>query len=228
MILTESIAGAIEYLDGQGVPIPPDLYLRAYRVGAIKADSSLDSINAKYHDAITQALTGYFEGDGLPASRNAFKRGTTEAFVKAFDLGWIQGGQELPIDKEALAWFDARIEAEYGFISQLFEQAKQLKKEDGFDFFSWVTQKADSYTKTLLSIYNSAILFAKKTQMLTWRLGDTEVHCATCLKLNGGSHRASWYIARNYIPRQPNADLECKGYNCDCYLETKDGEFVTL
>lgn len=226
--LTETLTGAIQYLDGQGIPIPLDLYVRAHNVGAIKADGSLSDVNAKYHNAITNALTIYFEGGGLPASRNAFKRGTTEAFVKAFDLGWLDGGRDLPLDKDALDWFNARLEEEYGFIGSLFEQAKELRKETDFDFFAWVTGKADSYVKTLLSIYNAGVLFAKKNQLLTWRLGNTEVHCDTCLSLDGQSHRASWYIARNYIPRKPNADMDCKGYNCDCYLETKKGEFVTL
>jgi hypothetical protein len=109
-----------------------------------------------------------------------------------------------------------------------FAEAKQLRKEKDFDYFTWATGKADGYVSTVLSIYNAAVLLAKKNQMLTWNLGETEKHCDTCLKLDGGSHRASWYIGHDYIPRKPGASMDCKGYNCDCSLTDKDGEEVTI
>ncbi len=196
---------------------------------ALKASAgTLSSINATYHDAITQALTGYFEGGSAATSRNQFKRATTIAFGDAMDAGTVAGGGELPFTGDALDWFNARLEQEFGNIASLFVQAKEIKKEGG-DFFTWVNARADGYTSSVAGVYNVAVLFAKGNQMLTWNLGATEKHCDTCSKLsNGSAHRASWYIARNYYPRQPGASMECGGYNCDCYLTDKAGKQVTI
>jgi hypothetical protein len=210
--------------------VPPDVWRAAVKARVFaKADGvDLPAISAVYHDLITSILTGYFESGSITAPRNEFKRAMVEAFGAAFDLGWLDGGQELPPDEDALSWFNARVEAEFGHIEELFIQAKELRKEDEFDFFSWLTSKADSYTRSLSGVYNAALMLAKKNQMLTWRLGNTEVHCSTCAKLDGGKHRASWYISRDYIPRKAGASMDCGGYNCDCRLEDKEGNEVTV
>jgi len=151
-----------------------------------------------------------------------------EAFNSAFDTGWIDGGQELPLDEDPASWLQAQISSEIGNINALFEQVKQLRDDPEFDFFTWITARADGYTNSVSAIYNAAVLFAKKNQLLTWNLGNTEKHCQTCGKLDGTKHRASWYIGNDYIPRKPGANLDCGGYNCDCSLTDKDGNTVTI
>lgn len=193
----------------------------------VKAADSLNSINSAYHDAITEALTTYFEGGSVTAPRNAFKQAATEAFGAAFEAGWTDNGGTLPFDGDALEWFNNRLQEEFGHIDGLFTDAKELRKDKDYDWFAWVTARADAYTSALASIYNAAAMLVKK-QMLTWRLGQTEVHCSDCKKLDGQRHRASWYIGKNFIPRQPGAGMECGGYNCDCQLENDDGEEVTI
>ena len=163
---------AIEYSRAQKIKIPADLYLRAFKVGAIKASASIDQASAEYHDRITEALTTFFEGGSITAPKNEFKRAMVDAFGSVFNQGWIDGGNQLPVEGEALDWFEARVNAEFGFIDMLFEEAKQLRKEEGFDFFAWVTARADSYTSTLFAIYNTAKLFASKNKILTWKLGN--------------------------------------------------------
>ncbi|MCP4263652.1 MAG: hypothetical protein GY774_40015 [Planctomycetes bacterium] len=189
----------------------------------------MPSILKKYHDEITQALINYLEKGGSVAShKNAFKRGMVYAFGEAFELGWLDAGREIPFDSNAQAWLNARMEAELAHIDSVFVQAKELRKDDG-DFFQWVTARADGYTSSVRAVYNAASMFAMKGKLLTWHLGETEEHCPTCEEvLNGTRHRASWYIARNYIPRQPGAGMDCGGYNCDCKLTDQKGNEVTL
>jgi hypothetical protein len=187
------------------------------------------AINKAYHDAITQSLINYFEGGPVGASRNAFKNAMITAFGDSFDAGWTDGGGELPIeDEDALGWLEGRLNEEAAYIDGLFDEAKQKRKEKDFDYFSWASQKADSYTASLLSIYNAAKMLLDKKQMLTWHLGATEKHCKDCAKLDGKRHKAGWFIAHNYIPRQPGAAMECGGYNCDCSLTDANGDEVTL
>lgn len=195
---------------------------------AYKEAGDIASINAQYHNTITEALVTYLEGGSVTAPRNKFRREMVQAFGDAFDLGWTDGGAELPFDGDALDWYNARVEQEMGFVDGLFQQAKQLRKDKDFDAFAWATARADGYTGTILAVYNAAVMFAKKNQMLVWHLGSTEQHCTTCASLNGKKHPAYWYIERDYIPRKPGAAMDCNGYNCDCYLTDKNGDEVTI
>ena len=225
--MTDALRNAIQYLQRQRVDIPMDIYLPALKLGAIQAKGNLSAVNKAYHDAITSSLTTYFEG-GSTSTKNAFRRAMVEAFGEAVDLGWKDGGQEPPLDDELLDWFNARVNAEQGFIDELFQQARQLRKEADFDYFTWITSRADTYTQAVASVYNAAVMFAQKNKMLVWHLGKTEKHCDTCLSLDGGRHKASWYIARDYIPRKPGAAMDCAGYNCDCSLTDDTGKAVTI
>jgi hypothetical protein len=228
-VLVHNIKAAFDYLESQSQDIPSHIWKEAVkkRIFSVKADGDLGSISAEYHDRITTSLTTYFEGGSVVTPRNQFRRAMIEAFGSSFDMGWVDGGQQMPPDAEALNWFNIRVDAELSYIDVLFEQAKELRKEPDFDFFSWVTNRADSYSRTLNGMYNAALLFAKKNQILTWVYGEAE-HCQTCIKLNGQKHRASWYINRGYIPRKPGASMDCGGYQCKCQLVDAKGKEVTI
>ena len=183
--LLYSITAAVKYFDAEGIEIPYDMRMSARRYGAIKAGESLPEINSQYHDAITQALIGYFESSGrITAPRNAFRRGMVDAFGAAFDLGWTDGGREMPPDANALEWFNARVEQEFGFIDTLFTQAKELRAEESADWFGWATKKADGYTNTLRTIYNMGKLYALQNKMLTFEGTDGDAN-HICQSING-------------------------------------------
>lgn len=206
------------------LPTPPELVTRA-----LKAAGDSTAIRAEYHDRITDALIGYLEGRSMQAAKGKFKRATSDAFNDAFDLGWVDGGQDMPVDDDANGWIGARMTEEFGHIDMLFQAAKELKKDEDFEPFAWASQRADGYAATLASIYNAGRMWAQKNKMLKWHLGKTEKHCDTCAKLDRDKpHRASWYIARDYIPRKPGAAMDCHGYHCDCSLTDKNGNEVTL
>lgn len=227
-MLPDALFQAIKYADYNQIELPTDLRIRAHRVGAIKADGDMATINAAYHDAITRTLLAYFESARGNKNQREFKNAMIDAFSSSFSLGWTNGGQPLPFSAEATEWLSARIAQEAGYIDGLFANAKQLRKEPDFDYFSWITERADGYTRTLQAIYNAGRMFAMKNKMLSWSLGATEKHCPTCEKLDGQRHRASWYISRNYIPRQPGASMRCGGYNCDCKLSDDEGNEITI
>lgn len=225
---------AFAYCDANGIEIPLNLHARARNVGAVKASSDMDGYRAQYHDTITEALTTYFEGGSVTGPRNRFRVAATETFYDVFYLGWADGGQEPPIDEDALAWLDGRINQEYGFIDQLFAQIKELRKDKEFDFFAFVTAKADGYTRTLDIVYNQALLYAKQNQMLTFdgEDGDPDHICqsinGTCVRLKGQRHRASWWIARDLMPYPGNPNYDCGAWRCRHFLRDDAGNRVTL
>jgi|SRR5262245_24240473 len=232
--LITSLSAAITHANKNNIEIPLELLRRAHAVGALKASGDMASVNAVYHDKITTSLTAYFEGGSLAGSRNAFKRAMVESFGAAFDLGWVDGGQELPADSEALLWFNARVDTEFGFIDQLFIQAKELKKEDGFDYFAWITARADGYTRSVNDVYNMAGLWASKNKMLTFagEDGDADNICqknnGTCVRLKGQRHRASWWLSHDLVPYRGNKNYDCGAWECRHYLQDDKGVRFTL
>lgn len=202
-------------------------HLNANALEAVKAgyaQGGLAEITSRYNNEIVSALTTYLEGGSITSPSNQFNQAMTEAFNSAFDTGWIDGGGELPVDGEAIAWLQEKIQTELGHISDLFEQAKELRGKENYDFFSWVTARADGYRQTLNSIYAQAKMLAGRS-VYEWVLGATEKHCSTCKRLaNGVFRKAKWYIERGYIPKMPGASMECGGYNCDCALVNKNGD----
>lgn len=226
--MTIDLTPAFGYCDENGIEIPLSLTLRARRLGALKATGDLSSINAVYHDAITASLTEYFEGAGIAGPRNNFKRAMIQAFGDAFDLGWTEGGGELPIDDEAISWLEARLNAEAGFIDMLFQEAKELRKDKDFDFFSWVVARADGYTNTLKEIYNAAKLRAMDDRMVTFDGDDGKESCPDCQRLKGQRHKISWFVKRNFVPPF-GTGLEChRGGHCQHGLMDDKGKWVTV
>lgn len=228
------ILSALDWCAANHVSVPKDTLAKIKAKGihipmALKADGDISDVNATYHDEITEALTGYFEeGGSVTAPKSAFKRAVTEAFGAAFDTGWVDGGGELPADEDALGWFNARVEQEYGFIDMLFQEAKELRKEEDFDYFAWLTARADGYTNSVREVYNQAKLRAGKDKMVVFDGDDGEESCDDCQSLKGKRHKISWFVSRNYVPPF-GSGLEChKGGRCKHGLFDDEGNQVTI
>jgi hypothetical protein len=232
--LVTSISNALAWCERQGIDIPLDIALKARQVGAIKADGDITSISADYHSEITAALLTYFEGGSVTGPRNAFRRAAVEALGDGFDIGYTDGGGELPIDGDALDWLNARIEQEMGFVSAVFEQLKALRKEEDFDALAWISERADGYTATLSDLYNQGKLYGAKNKMLTFdgEDGSPDNICqrnnGTCVRLKGKRHKASWWIAHDLIPYRGNPNFDCGAWECQHYLRDDDGNRFTI
>lgn len=222
--LRQSITAAWKYLNEHGVEIPLELHAQARSAGVFKSANELPPINKAYHDAITNALLGWFEGQGnIAGVRNAFRIATNEAFYDAFYAGY--GGNP---DADALEWLNARIQLEYGYIETLLQEARELRKETDFDYFTWITQRADGYTNTLREIYNAAKMRGSKDIMVTFDGDDGEESCETCQMLKGQRHRVSWFVKRNYVPPFGTGLVCHPGRRCQHGLVNDDGEWLTV
>ena len=227
--LQGSIEHSIVYLREHGIDIPHELYVKAYGLGALKAVGDLPAIMATYHDLITETLIEYFESKNRPVTsfRNRFWQAAVGQLGAAFDLGWKDGGGSKYPTGDALDWYNARIDREMGYISTLFQEAKELRKEADFDYFAWTNQRADGYTRTIKELYNVGKMRASKDIMVTFTGSDGEESCPECQKLKGSRHRVSWFVRRNYVPPH-GTGLSChRGRRCMHYLENDKGERIT-
>lgn len=222
--IIKSIPGVRELLDPDTLAaLEGPLY-----TSSIKAAGDISSINSVYHDAVTGALVEYFEGGSVVSSRNEFKQATITAFSDAFDSGWLDGGAELPISDEALSWIESRLNEEFIYIEELFDQMKELRRDKEFDYFAWVSTRADGYTRTLREIYNEARLMVTSNIMVTFTGSSGRESCADCKRLHGQRHKLQWFIDRDVVPPF-GGGLECSpGRHCEHYLETDKGEQVTI
>jgi len=233
MITHPAVQKAINYLNRRGYSIPEEILETVngnVSTRATKQIESIDQANAAYHDAISESLTGYFEeGGNVSSYKNEFKRATLDNFYDVFDLGWADGGGELPIDDDdANSWIEARVNQELGFIDGLFQEAKELRKEEDFDYFSWIVARADGYTRTLTEVYNAATLRAQTDKMVTFDGDDGEESCADCQKLKGVRHKISWFVKRNFVPPF-GSGLQCgSGGHCHHGLFDDSGEQITI
>lgn len=223
-----AIKRAFDYLSTQKEDIPNDIWLKSLQAGIFKAeDGDFGKAEAAYGKAVEASLTGYLDGGSLVSNRNTFKRATVEAFGFAFDTGWKDGGGSFPADGDALQWFNARIEAEFGFIDLLFQQAKELRKEEG-DHNDWIAERVQGYAVSMKEIYNNAKLRALPNMMATFDGEDGANPCDTCKKLKGKRHKLSWFIKRDYVPPH-GSGLDCaKGGKCLHYLRNDKKERITI
>lgn len=73
--------------------------------------------------------------------------------------------------------------------------------------------------KSLDVIYQKGLLSADSNGLYEWRLGATEEHCATCLRMNGVIKRLKQWHEDGILPQ--SEQLDCKGFNCDCGLKRR-------
>jgi hypothetical protein len=81
-----------------------------------------------------------------------------------------------------------------------------------------IESKQDAwFNKSIGAFYYSGLVSANRDAMYEWVIGNTEVHCKTCLALDGQRHRLSEFSAYGYLPQ--SSKLACKGFYCDCRLK---------
>jgi hypothetical protein len=203
-------------------------YLSADALEAIKA-AGYDGIRTVMRGEIFGAVFGYLSGGGYVTTFKAqMTTAISKAYIEAAEVAYQDGGGELPLDPDTAAWARGQLDAQLGFVDDLFEGLRDLRKRGDFDAGAVAQARAEGYASALDGFANEAMMRGSKNIMLTWHLGATEKHCKTCASLDGKRHKISWFVDRNYIPRKPGADLECGGYRCDCTLTDDNGNEFTV
>jgi hypothetical protein len=196
---------------------------------ALKASGDYTSIRAEMSGGIHDAIYDYLTGSGYITIYKALMAAAiSQAYIETADIAYQDAGAELPLDPETAAWARAELDAQLGFVDQLFENLRELRKEDDVNATAEALARANGYASGLDGFYNEAVLRGSRNQMVTWHLGATEKHCKTCASLDGHRHKISWLVDNDYIPRKPGAGMECNGYNCDCSITDKDGNEITI
>lgn len=207
------------------------LLVKAETVIREKSQAAYKRVRRQYSAAIEDAILDYFIGsDAVTAYRNAMSRAMSDAFLSAFELAYIDGGAELPLDDDALEWLASRQDQELGYIRELFVSLKELKAQyragdvKTADIKAEMVRRRDGYLATLDMIYTEGKMRGGKNIMLTMVGDDGAESCRDCQRNKGKRYSAKKWLAIGY---PPSRDYECHGYNCQHYLVTDDGKRFT-
>ena len=186
-----------------------------------------ETLWASVYDAVDKFLGG---SRGSRGFLNDMRIAISEQYRATADEAWQDAGGTLPIDEDAAKYMGAAIQTEYGYVDQLAERYKLLKKDEEFDKVADTTHeafaRADGYAKSLDKFYANVKTRSAGNKMLTFVGEDGLESCTDCQKYKGKRHRASWWVSHNAIP--PNRDFECHGYRCSHILISDDGNLWTI
>lgn len=230
---------AIEFLKKRGYPIPIDILMMANdttteekisivnHLKNLKASGDYAGIRNTFWASVYDNVYGYLDSS-LPITKFKMNISTSlsQAYIEASELAWVEGGSELPIEPDVLAWAKAELNAQLSYVDSLFEKLKALRKEGDADVIHEAFIHADGYASSLDSFFNYIKTAAARGRMLTFVGSDGKESCRDCKRLKGQRKRASWWVSHDMVP--PSHKFECGGYRCDHYLIDDNGNEFTV
>lgn len=207
-----------------------DAWLRGQGIkAAVPATDDYSATRADLVKRLKDAFLSFVSSSRGQRYKNAARTALAEDIPAAFYAGYIDGaGADAETEPEDEKWLTAKQGEQLDFLADAFGALADLRDNETATE-AGIDARVETWAATLDSIYAQGRLRGAGNKMLTWHVGSTEKHCATCLKLDGQRHSAKWWLKKGYIPREPGSEtLECHGYQCDCWLEDDDGNEFTV
>lgn len=191
----------------------------------IKA-AGYDSIRVVMKGEIFGAVFGFLNDDRFIAKyRDQMATAVSRAYVDTADVAYQDGGGELPLDEDTAAWARSQLDAQLGYIDQLFDDLKELRKGGDFDAGAEATARAEGYAGSLDAFYGEAKMRGSDNITLEFGGTDGKESCPDCQKLVGKRHKIKYILDNNLIPKPGNETFACKGYECNHFwFDPKTGE----
>lgn len=195
------------------------------------------AVRTAYHNAVYNAVQDYLTSDN---HITAYKADFQEAIGIAYDvtagIAWKDGNGSMSEAAAIVALLAAWIEKEQGHAADLFERLRVLRTsfrdeataESQMIAIREADARAAGYSRSLDYFYALIKLTALKDEELQFGGMSGNESCPECTKLYGTWHKASWYIARGYVPPR-GENLSCaEGGHCEHVLTNRKGELVTI
>jgi hypothetical protein len=192
---------------------------------AIKA-AGYDGIRTVLNGAVFGSVFGYLSGGSLSDANNRMATAVSRAYIETVELAYVEGGGSLPLDEETTSWAREQIEIQFGYIDQLFDDLKELRKSGDFDAGEVATARAEGYASGLDQIWSEAKTRGAANKMLTFVGDDGKESCKDCKRMKGQRHKASWWISHDMVPG--SSSYECGGWNCEHFLQDDQGNQFTV
>lgn len=197
------------------------------------------AVRTIYYRAVYDAVDEYLTSD-QPITK--YKSDMRDAIATAYrvtaGIAWKDGNGDFIIGVAGVAaLMETRITQEQSYAASLFERLKLLRAEMQkesrasdiqFTALREAQQRADGYAKSLDYWYALVKLMALGDEPLQFTGASGQESCPECQTLLGTWHKASWYVARGYVPPR-GENLTCApGGLCEHILINRKGELVTI
>lgn len=193
-------------------------------------------MRAEYEIRLSRAVTAVLNGD---SSADDLERAHW-ALIRAYAMqvyleGMRDGGMEdagpddlTAEDEQAIRAWEQRQKEFIGGLAEAAAAAAAMPRgtPERRSAQASVNARVELWGQSLRDLGNEGKASALRNMAVTWRLGSTEKHCATCARLDGERHRLSWFVSRDYRPQANGAAMECGGWRCECTLRDDRGRQV--
>jgi hypothetical protein len=138
--------------------------------------------------------------------------------LKAYQDGLIEGGvSDGQMDEEDDSTWAGLYADASAYVNSFW---KSLYDKAGISDAQAAQRPELWWNKSLQPFHTAGRASADKNGAYEWVLGQTEDHCADCLRMNGQVHRLKEYVRTGWLPQADR--LTCKGFNCGCVLTKTD------
>ncbi len=154
--------------------------------------------------------------DFFDAMTATIRRGLTRAWHEGAASIGIQPDELTPEEKTAL---ETAITREWSQIHPFALAVEAGAKAKG-GALEPLLARAELWGLRYQDVVNQARVKANTDPKLRWTLGQTRVHCDSCLRLEGKIKRSSAWDRAGVRPQNPKNDkLTCQGWRCLCFFE---------
>lgn len=198
------------------------------RIDRAKA-RAYSSIRREHWESIYGAVVGYLDTN-LPITqyRKLARGAIRDHYPEAFYAGYGEASGDDSVAESDETWLRGEIDRAIGFVDELFQGLKSIRKTAVYDADEVARRHADAYANALDSILGQGRLRGDSNIMLTFDGDDGAESCKQCQKYKGQRHRARWWIKKDLVRRNGNENFDCGRWDpCHHHLYTDEGDLWT-
>jgi len=183
------------------------------------------SINEERYAAVLQANVRALWSGAI--TRAQFVSLMMAAIQHYLMLAWAEGARDedltglLDLTYEEAAVLQELIWMEWMFVDRFADDIVEEDEAGGFPLGPFI-RRTELWVNRFASVKIKAQVMARADEKSEWRITPLKEHCRTCVALTGMVKRNSTWN-NTVLPRNgPNPMLECKGFQCGCWLMPTD------
>jgi len=214
-----------------------------HKLTAKSVQSFADDYRIQLSELVADNLNGDIDATTQAAKHRALLQASAEDIYAEgmFDSGKFDSREEASdsVDAEDREHIGEWVNEQVQFVSQFAKDTSAARLDPALDDSqnearqNAILERVNLWGRAMQSLGDEGRASGSKNVMVTWQLGETEVHCQSgagkvgCAELSGKRHKIKWFTSRGYIPRKPGNDkITCGGWRCECRLVSDSGAVI--
>jgi hypothetical protein len=171
-------------------------------------DEFIQEMTALIQDGLDRVAT---KAGTASRIRGAINRYGKQAYIDGLVVGGVPSGELDEDDRRIIGDLAVR---DSQYVTNL---VNEIYSEGGIS--GTAEARAQKWMGTTDEFYYEGIASADKNGMYEFKGDDGNESCKDCRTMKGQKHRMAWWIKNRKRPGVDHDSYECKGYNCQHYLE---------